>query len=98
MYESGWDMFSEGTRRDAFSVLTQRFPELCHTERWAGCVWATVRDLLRSDACACDENVMLVAATDWMKRTRLQDKARIQVSLLGKRENSLLFATNRAWH
>ncbi|KAK3789581.1 hypothetical protein RRG08_016259 [Elysia crispata] len=78
VYESGWDMFSEGTRRDAFSVLTRRFPELCHTERWAGCVWATVRDLLRSDACACDENVMLVAATDWMKRTRLQDKARIQ--------------------
>ncbi|GFN98380.1 BTB/POZ domain-containing protein 17 [Plakobranchus ocellatus] len=78
VYEAGWDMFGEETRREAFAVLTRRLPELCRSERWAGCAWATVRELLRSDACACDENVMLVAATDWMKRTRLQDKARIQ--------------------
>jgi len=65
------------TRQTAFNLLAKKFAELTRTERWASCKWVTVRDLLQSDDCSCDENIILVAATDWMKRNRLQDRSQI---------------------
>lgn len=70
--------YREETRKSAFCVLGRRFADLIRTDRWIYCMWTTVRDLLRSDECACEENLILVAATDWMKRNKLQDKVRIQ--------------------
>ncbi|KAH9503995.1 hypothetical protein Btru_067511 [Bulinus truncatus] len=76
LYEE--DVYREETRRTAFAALARRFADLIHTERWVACAWLTVRDLIRSDECLCEENLILVAATDWMKRNKLQDKVRIQ--------------------
>ncbi|KAK0049225.1 BTB/POZ domain-containing protein 17 [Biomphalaria pfeifferi] len=76
LYEES--VYREETRRMAFNVLARRFVDLIHTERWITCEWLTVRDLLRCDECLCEENLILVAATDWMKRNKLQDKGRIQ--------------------
>lgn len=76
LYEE--DDYREETRKASFCVLSRRFSDLIRTERWISCAWNTVRDLLRSDDCVCEENLILVAATDWMKRNKLQDKVRIQ--------------------
>lgn len=76
LYEE--DEYREDIKRTAFCVLCCRFAELASTERWISCAWITVRDLLSCDECVCEENLILVAATDWMKRNKLQDKVRIQ--------------------
>lgn len=72
------DGYRDETRKIAFRVLCRRFSDLVRTERWISCSWVTVRDLLQCDECCCEENLILVSATDWMKRNRIQDKARIQ--------------------
>ncbi|XP_059139653.1 BTB/POZ domain-containing protein 17-like [Physella acuta] len=76
LYEE--DVYREETKKAAFAVVARRFVELIGSDRWITCRWNTVRDLLRYDDCLCEENLILVAATDWMKKNRLQDKNRIQ--------------------
>ncbi|XP_052759618.1 BTB/POZ domain-containing protein 17-like [Mya arenaria] len=62
----------------AFKVLCLCFTNLVQCDRWPTCSWQLVCDLLKSEYCQAEENVILTSATDWMKRNSLNDKARIE--------------------
>lgn len=62
----------------SFKVLCSRFQELTKSARWPLCPWDMVYDLLETDGCLADENLILTAATDWMKKNNLHDKSQIE--------------------
>lgn len=66
----------------AFKVLCMCFRDLVQSDRWPLCSWQLVCDLLKSEYCQAEENVILTSATDWMKKNHLNDKARIEDILI----------------
>lgn len=80
LYEDSFQ--SKEVKKLAFTVLCMYFRELVSTERWTQCSWQLVCDLLKSDYCQAEENVILTSATEWMKRNGLNDKARIEDILI----------------
>ncbi|XP_060601923.1 BTB/POZ domain-containing protein 17-like [Ruditapes philippinarum] len=66
----------------AFKVLCFCFRDVATSERWPMCSWQLVCDLLKSEYCQAEENVILTSATDWMKKNNLNDKARIEDILI----------------
>ncbi|KAK6187295.1 hypothetical protein SNE40_005357 [Patella caerulea] len=70
----------EEVKKIAFRVLCTRFRELTKSACWTSCCWETVRDLIRDNECE-DENLVLMAATDWMKKNKISDKKQIEAIL-----------------
>lgn len=66
----------------AFKVLCLCFRDLAASDKWPLCSWQLVCDLLKSEYCQAEENVILTSATDWMKKNNLNDKARIEDILI----------------
>ncbi|XP_071106291.1 BTB/POZ domain-containing protein 17-like [Haliotis cracherodii] len=69
---------SEEIHNISYSILCSRFKELARSERWIQCSWEIVRDLIKSDECNSEENLILTAATDWMKKNNLHSKCQIE--------------------
>ncbi|KAK7113160.1 hypothetical protein V1264_012504 [Littorina saxatilis] len=76
LYEAG--EYEGDIQRTAYRLLCCQFPQLVRSPRWQRCQVSTVCSLLASDAVGVEENVVLVAATDFMKRTQLADKKQIE--------------------
>ncbi|KAK3089929.1 hypothetical protein FSP39_007696 [Pinctada imbricata] len=83
MYEGS--TYSEDISDLCFKVLCAKFRDLVTSERWRHCNWQLVCDLLKSDACNAEENVILTSATDWMKKNSLSDKNLIEDILINIR-------------
>ncbi|KAK3089827.1 hypothetical protein FSP39_006864 [Pinctada imbricata] len=83
MYEGS--TYSEDISDLCFNVLCAKFRDLVTSERWRHCNWQLVCDLLKSDACNAEENVILTSATDWMKKNSLSDKNLIEDILINIR-------------
>ena len=66
----------------AFKVLCVCFRVLALSDLWTNCSWQLVCDLLKSDICQAEENVILTSATEWMKKNNLNDKSRIEDILI----------------
>ena len=66
----------------AFKVLCMCFRDLVQSDRWPLCSWQLVCDLLKSEYCQAEENIILTSATDWMKKNHLNDKSRIEDILI----------------
>ena len=76
MYEG--NSYPDEILEQCFKVLCAKFRELMSSERWKRCSWHLVCDLLKSDECNAEENVILTSATDWMKKNSLSDKNLIE--------------------
>lgn len=69
---------SPEVRELSFKVLCMCFKDLVLSEKWPSCSYQLVCDLLKSEYCQAEENVILTSATEWMKKNNLNDKARIE--------------------
>lgn len=76
LYEN--DKMNDDVRTLCFRIMCLRAKDLVKSRRWPDCSWQIVHDLLRSDECNAEENILLTAATEWMKRNNLNDKSRIE--------------------
>ncbi|KAL8588974.1 hypothetical protein ACOMHN_065756 [Nucella lapillus] len=65
-------------RQTAFRLLCCQFRQLVRTERWLRFAAPSVCSFIASDSCSVEENLILVSATDYMKRNNLADKKRIE--------------------
>lgn len=79
------NLFPEDIRDLSFKVLCAKFKELVQSDRWQACSWQLVCDLIRSDDCMAEENLILTSATDWMKKNNLSDKTLIEDILVNIR-------------
>ncbi|XP_033755715.1 BTB/POZ domain-containing protein 17-like [Pecten maximus] len=79
------NLFPEDIRNLSFKVLCAKFKELVQCDRWQNCSWQLVCDLIRSDDCMAEENLILTSATDWMKKNNLSDKTLIEDILVNIR-------------
>ncbi|XP_021341858.1 BTB/POZ domain-containing protein 17-like [Mizuhopecten yessoensis] len=79
------NLFPEDIRSLSFKVLCAKFKELVQSDRWQACSWQLVCDLIRSDDCMAEENLILTSATDWMKKNNLSDKTLIEDILVNIR-------------
>ena len=76
LYED--DVYEGDIQQTAFRLLCCQFRQLVRTERWLRCRVRTVCRLIGSDSCNVEENLILVSATDFMKRNNLSDKKQIE--------------------
>nr|KAG5713576.1 hypothetical protein BaRGS_024624 [Batillaria attramentaria] len=76
LYED--EVFVGDIQQTSFRVLCCQFRHLVRTERWSKCRVRTVCELISSDSCSVEENLILVSATDYMKRNNLSDKKQIE--------------------
>ena len=73
------DTFQSIDVRDlAFKVLCMCFKDLVLSDKWPSCSYQLVCDLLKSEYCQAEENIILTSATEWMKKNNLNDKSRIE--------------------
>ena len=76
LYED--EAYEGDVQQTAYRLLCCQFRQLVRTERWLRCGVRTVCSLIASDSCNVEENLILVSATDYMKRNNLSDKKQIE--------------------
>lgn len=76
LYED--DVFAGDVGQTCFRVLCCQFRQLVRLPRWTRCRVQTVCELISSDQCSVEENLILVSATDYMKQNNLSDKKQIE--------------------
>ncbi|XP_076459914.1 uncharacterized protein LOC143293013 [Babylonia areolata] len=72
------EAFEGDVRQTAHRLLCCQFRQLVRSERWPRCSVASVCGLISGDGCNVEENVILMAATDFMKKRQLSDKKQIE--------------------
>ena len=77
--------FSGEIRMLSFKILCAKFKELINSDQWQKCNSRLVCDLMRSDDCCAEENVILTSATEWMKKNSVSDKTLIEDILVNIR-------------
>ena len=76
LYEG--EAYEGDVQQTAFRLLCCQFRQLVRTERWLRLGVRALCRLIASDSCHVEENLILVSATDYMKRTNLSDKRQIE--------------------
>ena len=77
------DQFQSTDVRDlSFKVLCMCFKDLVLSDKWPSCSYQLVCDLLKSEFCQAEENIILTSATEWMKKNNLNEKSRIEDILI----------------
>lgn len=69
----------------SFKILCIKFKELVSSDQWQKCASRLVCDLMKSDDCQAEENVILTSATEWMKKNNVSDKNLIEDILVNIR-------------
>lgn len=83
MYEC--DSFIGEIHTLSFKILCAKYRELVSSDRWQKCNSHLVCDLMKSDNCCAEENVILTSATEWMKKNSVSDKTLIEDILVNIR-------------
>lgn len=83
IYES--DSFCGDIHMLSFQILCAKYKELVTSERWQKCSSNLVCDLMKSDNCRAEENIILTSATDWMKKNSISEKNLIEDILVNIR-------------